>query len=127
MASFRLGRFFSQPEILRGIDPENLLSLFAVHAKAPEALGFALSDADAAASIDYDGIASLLMEPDKLPHLQLAFITDPKKFDVLVLNPVEGELHIKVRNKAEKKEYRKVSAGSCRRTTVCFAARASAG
>lgn len=67
MASFKLGRFFSQPEILRGIDPENLLSLLADHAKALEALGFALPEADAAASIDYDAIASLLMEPDKLP------------------------------------------------------------
>ena len=67
MASFKLGRFFSQPEILRGIDPENLLSLLADHAKALEALGFALPEADAAASIDYDALASLLMEPDKLP------------------------------------------------------------
>ncbi len=67
MASFRLGRFFSQPEILRGIDPENLLSLLADHAQALEALGFALPEPDAAATIDYDALASLLMEPDKLP------------------------------------------------------------
>ena len=67
MASFRLGRFFSQPEILRGIDPENLLSLLAGHAAALETLGFKLPDEGAAASIDYDALASLLMEPDKLP------------------------------------------------------------
>jgi hypothetical protein len=67
MASFKLGRFFSQPGILRGIDPENLLSLLAGHAKALESPGFALPEADAAASIDYDALASLLMEPDKLP------------------------------------------------------------
>lgn len=29
MASFGLNRFFSQPEILRGIDPENLVSILA--------------------------------------------------------------------------------------------------
>jgi hypothetical protein len=67
MASFRLGRFFSQPEILRGIDPENLLSLLADHTKALAAMGFALPDVAAAASIDYDALAALLMEPDKLP------------------------------------------------------------
>lgn len=32
----------------------------------------------------------------------------PEKFDVLVLDPVEGELRINARNKGEKKEYRKV-------------------
>lgn len=67
MASFRLDRFFSQPEILRGIDPENLLSLLADHAKALETLGFALPEPDAATAIDYDALTSLLMEPDKLP------------------------------------------------------------
>lgn len=48
MASFRLGRFFSQPEILRGIDPENLLSLLVDHAPALQALGYVLPAADAA-------------------------------------------------------------------------------
>jgi hypothetical protein len=68
MASFRLSRLFSQPEILRGIDPENLLSLLADHAKALETLSSKLPDvADAAATIDYDALTSLLMEPDKLP------------------------------------------------------------
>lgn len=67
MASFRLSRLFSQPKILRRIDPENLLSLLADHAKALAALGFALPEADAAASIDYGALALLLMEPDKLP------------------------------------------------------------
>jgi hypothetical protein len=67
MSSFRLSRFFSQPEILRGIDPENLLSLLADHAAAVEALGLKLPDANAAASIDYDALTALLMEPDKLP------------------------------------------------------------
>ena len=38
MSSFRLSRLFSQPEILRGIDPENLLSLLAGHEAALETL-----------------------------------------------------------------------------------------
>ena len=67
MASFKLSRFFSQPEILRGIDPENLISLLADHAAAVETLGFKLPDADAAARIGYDTLTALLMEPDKLP------------------------------------------------------------
>jgi hypothetical protein len=68
MASFKLGRFFSQPEILRGIDPENLLSLLADHAKALEALGLKLPDVADAATIDYERLMSLLMAPDKLPR-----------------------------------------------------------
>jgi len=67
MSSFRLSRFFSQPEILRGIDPENLLSLLAGYAAAVEALGLKLPDEAAAASFDYDKLRALLMEPDKLP------------------------------------------------------------
>ncbi|MEW6252204.1 MAG: hypothetical protein AB1716_16315 [Planctomycetota bacterium] len=66
MSTFRLSRFFSQPEILRGIDPENLLSLLADHAAALEALGLKLPDV-AAAGFDHDRLMSLLMEPDKLP------------------------------------------------------------
>lgn len=67
MASFRLGRFYSQPEILRSIDPENLLSLLVDHAPALAALGYELPAPDAAATIDYEALTSLLMEPDKLP------------------------------------------------------------
>jgi hypothetical protein len=67
MSSFRLSRFFSQPEILRGIDPENLVSILADHAAAMEALGFKLPDAADAAGFDYDALTALLMEPDKLP------------------------------------------------------------
>ena len=67
MSSFKLSRFFSQPEILRGIDPENLLSLLADHAKAVEALGLKLPDVAAAPTFDYDALTALLMEPDKLP------------------------------------------------------------
>jgi len=66
MSSFRLSRFFSQPEILRGIDPENLLSLLADHEAALATLGLKLPDA-ADAAIDYDALTALLMEPDKLP------------------------------------------------------------
>jgi hypothetical protein len=32
----------------------------------------------------------------------------PEKFDVLVLDPTDGDLRINARNKGEKKEYRKV-------------------
>ena len=67
MSTFRLSRFFSQPEILRGIDPEKLLSLLADHAAAVKALGLKLPDVAAAATFDYDGLIALLMEPDKLP------------------------------------------------------------
>lgn len=67
MASFRLGRFFSQPEILRSIDPENLLSLLVDHATALTAMGYVLPSPDAAATIDYEALTELLMEPDKLP------------------------------------------------------------
>ena len=42
MSAFRLSRFFSQPEILRKIDPENLLSLLADHAAALAAFGSVL-------------------------------------------------------------------------------------
>lgn len=66
MSTFRLSRFFSQPEILRGIDPENLLSLLADHAPALEVLGLKLPD-DAAVGLDYDRLIELLMTPDKLP------------------------------------------------------------
>jgi hypothetical protein len=67
MASFRLSRLFSQPEILRGIDPENLLSLLADHAAALEPLGLKLPEVADAAAIDYEHLMALLMEPDKLP------------------------------------------------------------
>jgi len=67
MSSFRLSRFFSQPEILRGIDPENLLSLLADHEAALEALGLKLPDVAAAPTFNYDTLTALLMEPDKLP------------------------------------------------------------
>lgn len=68
MASFGLNRFFSQPEILRGIDPENLVSLLADHAEALSALGFELPDIEnAEAELDYDALMKLLMEPAKLP------------------------------------------------------------
>lgn len=66
MSTFRLSRFFSQPEILRGIDPENLLSLLADHAPALEVLGLKLPD-EAVAGLDYERLMSLLMAPDKLP------------------------------------------------------------
>jgi len=65
MSTFRLSRFFSQPEILRGIDPENLLSLLADHAAALEVLGLKLPAE--AVGLDYDRLMSLLMTPDKLP------------------------------------------------------------
>ena len=42
MSAFRLSRFFSQPEILREIDPENLLSLLADHAASLAAFGLVL-------------------------------------------------------------------------------------
>lgn len=67
MASFKLRRFISQPGILRGISPENLMSLLTQHASALQALGFMLPAASYAASIDYSGLMSLLMEPGKLP------------------------------------------------------------
>lgn len=67
MASFRLSRFFSQPEIFRGIDPENLISLLADHSQALEALGVNLPDRADAAAIDYERLMALLMEPEKLP------------------------------------------------------------
>jgi len=67
MASFRLSRLFSQPEILRGIDPENLLSLLADHAAALEPLGLKQPEVADAAAIDYEHLMALLMEPDKLP------------------------------------------------------------
>ena len=67
MSSYRLSRFFSQPEILRGIDPENLLSLLADHVAALEALGLKLPDVADAAAMDYERLMALLMEPDKLP------------------------------------------------------------
>jgi len=100
MASFKLSRFFSQPEILRGIDPENLLSLLADHAKALEALGFALPEPDAAASIDYDALASLLMEPDKLPTgLREAFyfiheMATPEGMECLLEAAEEADIEI---------------------------------
>lgn len=67
MASFKLSRFFSQPAILRGIDPENLLSLLADHAGALAQLGLKLPELAEAAGIDYEHLRSLLMEPDRLP------------------------------------------------------------
>jgi hypothetical protein len=67
MPSLRFSRFFSQPEVLRGIDPENLLSLMADHAAALEPLGLKLPDVADAAAIDYEHLTALLMEPDKLP------------------------------------------------------------
>jgi len=66
MSTFRLSRFFSQPEILRGIDPENLLSLLADHSEALKVLGLKLPD-DVTVGLDYDRLMSLLMAPDKLP------------------------------------------------------------
>lgn len=69
MASFRLGRFFSQPELLRSIDPENLLSLLVDHGPALAVLGYELPAPEAAATIDYERLIQLLMEPDKLPAI----------------------------------------------------------
>jgi len=66
MSTFRLSRFFSQPEILRRIDPENLLSLLADHAAALEVLGLKLPDGTAV-ELDYDRLIGLLMTPDRLP------------------------------------------------------------
>ncbi|HNQ22462.1 MAG TPA: hypothetical protein PKK06_05150 [Phycisphaerae bacterium] len=66
MSTFKLSRFFSQPEILRRIAPENLLSLLADHAAALEVLGLKLPD-DAAVGLDHVRLTSLLLEPDKLP------------------------------------------------------------
>lgn len=68
MASFKLSRFFSQPEILRGIDPDNLVSLLADHRAALEALGLKLPDAADSTGFDYEKLTALLMEPDKLPR-----------------------------------------------------------
>ncbi|MCL2701957.1 MAG: hypothetical protein FWE88_09755 [Phycisphaerae bacterium] len=67
MPSYKLRRFFSQPGILRGIDPENLLSLLADHAAALEANGLALPEVGEALGFDYDLLARLMMEPGKLP------------------------------------------------------------
>lgn len=67
MATFRLGRFHSQPEILRAIAPVHLLSLLAGHAQALEAVGFRLPPIEEADAFDYDGLMSLLMKPDGLP------------------------------------------------------------
>lgn len=69
MASFKLNRFCSQPEILRGIDPENLVSLLADHADALSVLGFELPDIEkAGVEFDYDAMIKLLMEPAVLPE-----------------------------------------------------------
>jgi hypothetical protein len=74
MTTFRLNRFVSQPEVLRGIAPEILLALLADHAAALEAQGLTLPDEADAASIDYERMKDLLMEPDRLPpRLREAF------------------------------------------------------
>jgi len=67
MSTFRLNRFISQPETLRGIAPENLLSLLAGHAAALEAQGLKLPGKANAATLDYGRLLDLLMEPDRLP------------------------------------------------------------
>ncbi|HAU37995.1 MAG TPA: hypothetical protein DCX07_09805 [Phycisphaerales bacterium] len=67
MPSLKFSRFFSQPEVFRGIDPDNLLSLLADHAAALGLLGLKLPDGADAAAIDYERLMALLMEPDKLP------------------------------------------------------------
>ena len=67
MPTFKLRRFFSQPAILRGIDPENLLALLADHAAALEAAGLALPDVGTALGFDYELLTRLMMAPDRLP------------------------------------------------------------
>lgn len=67
MPSLKFSRFFSQPEVLRGIAPENLLSLLADHTAALEPLGLTLPDIADTAAIDYERLMTLLMEPDRLP------------------------------------------------------------
>ena len=74
MSSFRLNRFFSQPNILRGIDPDNLVSLLADYATDLESIGLKLPNATDLTSFDYDTLTRLLMEPDRLPgELREAF------------------------------------------------------
>lgn len=67
MASFKLSRFFTKPETLRGISPENLLSLLSDHQAALASLGYTLPPPSSAGSIDYSRLMTLLMEPGKLP------------------------------------------------------------
>jgi len=67
MPTFKLRRFFSQPGILQGIDPENLLALLADHAAALEAAGLALPDVGTALGFDYELLTRLMMAPDRLP------------------------------------------------------------
>ena len=67
MSSFRLNRFFAQPEILREIDPDNLILLLADHAAELETLGLKMPDGADSASFDYETLTALLMESDKLP------------------------------------------------------------
>jgi len=64
---FKLRRFFSQPQILRGIDPENLLSLLADHAAALETAGLSLPVIGTALGFDYELLTKLMLEPDRLP------------------------------------------------------------
>lgn len=74
MTAFRLNRFFSQPEILRSIDPENLMSLLADHESELVDLGLTLpevsTDPDGRSDCDFDyqKLMMLLMEPDQLPE-----------------------------------------------------------
>jgi len=67
MPTFKLRRFFSQPAILRGIDPENLLALLADHSAALEAAGLTLPDVGSALGFDYELLTKLMMAPDRLP------------------------------------------------------------
>lgn len=64
--SFNLERLFTNREVLRSITGENLHSLLAGHEKALTTEGFVLPD-DPNGPIDYDALAELLMEPEKLP------------------------------------------------------------
>jgi len=66
MPSFKLGRF-SQPGLLREIDPENLWCLLAGYEKELAVLGFTLPAPEAAATLDYEKLTDLLMESDEFP------------------------------------------------------------
>ena len=67
MPRVHLKRFFSQPGILRGIDPENLLALLADHAAALETGGLALPEVGTALGFDYELLTRLMMTPGQLP------------------------------------------------------------
>jgi hypothetical protein len=71
---YKLGRFCSRPDILRGIAPENLSALLADHAESLAADGLTLPVMGTALGFNYDLLTSLMMKPDKFPpELREAF------------------------------------------------------